>query len=80
MASQDGDTRMTSQDDEYLNANPNVVMWGSYPVNTEHVMGAPTLVNASIGYHLDPPNIWPGVTNRSVCYTGRGGVTLEGGG
>jgi hypothetical protein len=71
MASQHGDTRTTSQHEGYLTANPNVVMWGSYPVNSDHVMGAPTLVNANIGYRLDSPNIWPGVTNRSVCYTGR---------
>jgi hypothetical protein len=73
---------MTSQDDEYLTANPNVVMWGSYHVSFEHVMGDPTLVNASIGYHLglDSPDIWPGVTNRSVCYTGRGGDIGGGGG
>jgi hypothetical protein len=53
-------------------ADPNVVIWGSYPVSDHHLMGEPTLVTASIGYPLpESSTIWPGVQNRKVAYTGR---------
>jgi len=64
---------MASQDDfrdKCPPADPNVVMWGSYPVNNDHLMGEPSLVSASIGFRLEANNVWPGLTNRKIAYTG----------
>lgn len=65
---------------EFPVVNPNVVLWGSYPVNTKHLMGEPEFAHVSLGYKIDAPDIWPGLAMRSVCYTGKRVSQMKGGG